>query len=125
VPLTSELFKDNLQLQDTLVNDSAHLVANEPPFRRGVNDQGAHVALIHRALREVMSNPSFGLEEATETYGPKTAEVVRQFKAKQNPPILNKALNQSVPDNIVANKRFLHSINRWERRCRRPPPPRQ
>jgi len=104
MPLTSELFKDNQQLQNCLVLDSAHIVANEPPLRRGVNDQGAHIALIHSALREVMPNASFGLEETTETYGPKTAEVVRQFKAKQNPPILNKALRQTAPDNIVGKQ---------------------
>ena len=33
--------------------------------------------------------------------GPKTAEIIRQFKAAQNPPLLNKALGQKVPDNIV------------------------
>lgn len=63
--LTSELFKNNRQLQDCLILDSAHIVANEPPLRRGVNDKGDHVALIHKALRQVMPNPSFGLEEAT------------------------------------------------------------
>ncbi len=99
--LTSELFKNNKQLQDCSERDSAHIVANEPPVRRGVNDRGEHVALIHKALRQIMPNVSFGLEEATETYGPKTAEVVRQFKAMQNPPILNKALRQTTPDNIV------------------------
>ena len=102
--LTSKLFKGNQQLQDCANLDSAHIVADEPPLRRGVNAQGAHVALIHQALREVMPSPSFGLEEATETYGPKTAEVVRQFKAKQNPPILNAALRQTVPDNIVGKQ---------------------
>ena len=101
MPLTSELFKDNQALQDCHRFDSAHLVANEPPLRRGVNDSGPHIALIHRALRKVMPGSSFGLEEATETYGPKTAEVVRQFKARQTPPILNKALGQTVPDNII------------------------
>ena len=104
MPLTSDLFKNNRQLQNCLEQDTAHIVANEPPFRRGENDRGEHVALIHTALRRVMSNPSFGLEEATETYGPKTAEVVRQFKAKQVPPILNKSLRQTVPDNIVGKQ---------------------
>lgn len=102
--LTSELFRDNKNLQDCLIRDAAHIVANEPPLRRGVNDQGEHVALIHKALRQIMLNPSFGLEEATETYGPKTAEVVRQFKASQNPPILNRGLRQTVPDNIVGKQ---------------------
>lgn len=104
MPLTSDLFKDNRQLQNCLVQDTAHIVANEPPLRRGENNQGEHVALIHKALRRVMPDASFGLEEATETYGPKTAEVVRQFKANQNPPILNKALHQTVPDNIVGKQ---------------------
>lgn len=102
--LTSDLFKDNEKLQDCARLDTAHLVADEPPLRRGENNQGAHVALVHRALRRVMPGVSFGLEEATETYGPKTAEVVRQFKAAQKPPILNKALRQTVPDNIVGKQ---------------------
>jgi hypothetical protein len=99
--LTSTLFKDNQKLQDCAQFDRAHLVADEPPLRRAENAQGPHVALVHRALRKVMPNVSFGLEEATETYGPKTAEVVRQFKASQKPPILNQKLRQTVPDNIV------------------------
>lgn len=99
--LTSGLFKDNQKLQDCAQFDRSHVVADEPPLRRAENAQGPHVALIHQALRKVMSNPSFGLEEATETYGPKTAEVVRQFKASQRPPILNERLRQTVPDNIV------------------------
>lgn len=107
MPLTSDLFKNNRQLQNCLEQDTGHIVANEPPLRRGANDRGEHVALIHTALRTVMSNPSFGLEEATETYGPKTAEVVRQFKAKQVPPILNKSLRQTVPDNIVGKQTIL------------------
>lgn len=99
--LTSGLFKDNQKLQDCAQFDRSHLVADEPPLRRAENAQGPHVALVHQALRKVMSNVSFGLEEATETYGPKTAEVVRQFKAGQRPPILNVKLRQTVPDNIV------------------------
>ena len=101
MPLTSDLFKDNKQLQDCAIKNSAHIVADEPPLRRGENDQGPHVALIHQALRRILPSPSFGLEEATETYGPKTAEIIRQFKAAQKPPLLNKALGQKVPDNIV------------------------
>jgi hypothetical protein len=101
MPLTSDLFKDNKQLQDCAIKNSAHIVADEPPLRRGENDQGPHVALIHQALRRILPGPSFGLEEATETYGPKTAEIIRQFKAAQKPPLLNKALGQKVPDNIV------------------------
>jgi peptidoglycan hydrolase-like protein with peptidoglycan-binding domain len=120
--LTSELFKNNKKLQNCLNRDADHIVANEPPLRRGVNDQGDHVALIHRALRQVIPNPSFGLEEATETYGPKTAEVVRQFKAMQNPPILNKALRQTVPDNIVG-KQTIAALDEQVGRKKPPPPP--
>ena len=99
--LTSDLFKDNQKLQDCARFDKDHLVAAEPPLRRAENAQGPHVALVHQALRKVMPSVSFGLEEATETYGPKTAEVVRQFKANHKPPILNARLRQTVPDNIV------------------------
>ena len=49
--LTSELFKNNKELQACAERDSAHIVADEPPLRRGENNQGAHVALIHTALR--------------------------------------------------------------------------
>ena len=119
---TSELFKNNRQLQDCLVRDSAHIVADELPLRRGENAQGAHVALIHKALRQLMGNPSFSLEEATETYGPKTAEVVRQFKAMQNPPILNKALRQTVPDNIVG-KQTIAALDAQVGRKKAPAPP--
>lgn len=122
MPLTSDLFKDNQQLQDCLELNSAHLVANEPPKRRGVNDTGDHVALIHQALRKVMPGSSFGLEEATETYGPKTAEVVRQFKARQTPPILNKALGQTVPDNIVG-KQTIAALDEQVGRQKPPPEP--
>ena len=101
--LESDLFKGNEKLKDCENKDSAHIVADEPPNRRGVNDQGEHVKLIHKALRRVMSNPKFGLEEATETYGPLTAEVVRQFKLGP-PMILNEALRQTTPDNIVGRK---------------------
>ena len=101
--LESDLFKGNEKLKDCENKDSAHIVADEPPNRRGVNDQGEHVKLIHKALRRVMSNPKFGLEEAPETYGPLTAEVVRQFKLGP-PMILNEALRQTTPDNIVGRK---------------------
>lgn len=120
MPLTSDLFKNNQQLQDCSARDASHIVADEPPLRRGVNNQGPHIALIHTALRQVMPNPSFGLEEATETYGPKTAEVVRQFKAAQVPPILNTALRQTVPDNIVG-KLTIAALDRAVSRKKQPP----
>lgn len=104
MPLSSALFKENRQLQDCSERDSAHIVADEPPKRRGVNNRGAHIALIHQALRKLLTNPNFGSEEATETYGPLTAEVIRQFKADHDPPILNKALGQTTPDNIVGKQ---------------------
>jgi peptidoglycan hydrolase-like protein with peptidoglycan-binding domain len=69
-----------------------------------------------------MPDPSFGLEEATETYGSKTAEVVRQFKASQNPPILNKALQQTVTDNIVG-KLTIAALDEQMGRKKSPPPP--
>ena len=74
--LESDLFKGNEKLKECENRDSAHIVADEPPNRRGVNNQGEHVKLIQKALRRVMSNPKFDLEEATETYGPMTAELV-------------------------------------------------
>ena len=120
MPLTSELFKNNNELQACAAKDSAHIVADEPPLRRGVNNQGAHVALIHTALRRVMASPVFGLEEATETYGPKTAEVVRQFKAAQTPPLLNKALGQTTPDNIVG-KLTIAALDTAVSRKKQPP----
>ena len=84
MPLTSEPFKNNRQLQDCLVRDSAHIVADEAPLCRGENAQDAHVALIHKGTPPGYGNPSFGLEEARETYGPKTAEGVRRADTQQS-----------------------------------------
>jgi hypothetical protein len=50
-----------------------------------------------------MLNPSFGSEEANQVYGPLTAEAVRQFKLGP-PMILNQALRQTTPDNIVGKQ---------------------
>jgi hypothetical protein len=118
--LTSDLFQNVKELEDCAKLDSKHIVADEPPLRRGKNNQGPHIALIHKALRRIMPSPSFGLEEATETYGPKTAEVVRQFKAAQTPPILNQALGQTVPDNIVG-KRTIVALDKQAARKKQPP----
>jgi len=122
MPLTSGLFKDDDQLQKCANVDSAHIVADEPPLRRGVNDKGPHIALIHRALRQILPAPNFGLEEPTETYGPKTAELIRQFKAAHKPsPILNKALGQTVPDNIIGIQ-TIAALDDAVRRNKKQPP---
>lgn len=120
MPLTSDLFKDNRQLQDCAVRDSAHIVADEPPKRRGVNNQGEHVALIHEALRLLLNSPNMGSEIATQTYGPLTAEVIRKFKADEDPPILNLALGQTTPDNIVG-KQTIARLDEKLRRLRKQP----
>jgi hypothetical protein len=101
--LESELFKNSNPLKECEIKDSAHIVADEPPNRRGVNNRGPHIALIHTALRKIMSNPKFGLEEPNEEFGPLTAEVVRQFKLGP-PMILNQALRQTTPDNIIGKQ---------------------
>ncbi|WP_254507515.1 peptidoglycan-binding domain-containing protein [Anatilimnocola floriformis] len=101
--LESDLFKNSDSLKACEIKDSAHIVADEPPNRRGVNNRGPHIALIQKALRRLMSSPKFGLEEANEEYGPKTAEVVRQFKLGP-PMILNTELRQTTPDNIVGRR---------------------
>lgn len=101
--LESDLFKNNQKLKDCEKEDVHHIVADEPPKRRGANNKGPHIALIHTALRKIMSNPKFGLEEPNEEYGPLTAEVVRQFKLGP-PMILNQALRQTTPDNIIGKQ---------------------
>jgi hypothetical protein len=120
--LTSDLFVRDQRLQDCAIRNSAHIVADEPPLRRGENNQGAHIALIHQALRRILPSPSFGLEEATETYGPKTAEIIRQFKAAQIPPLLNKALGQKVPDNIIGIQ-TIAALDQLMKGKRQPPGP--
>jgi hypothetical protein len=108
--LESDLFKDNQKLKDCEKQDVSHIVADEPPKRRGANNQGTHVALIHQALKELISGVDFGGEEAKQVYGPKTAEVVRQFKLGP-PMILNAALGQTTPDNIVG-KQTIKALDR-------------
>lgn len=120
MPLTSDLFKDNQQLQDCAIKDSAHIVADEPPKRRGVNNKGAHVALIHQAIRLLIPGAKLGLEEPNEIYGPLTAEVIRQFKADHDPPILNTALRQTTPDNVVGIKTIAALDEKLKRQRKQP-----
>ena len=73
--LTSELFRNNLRLQDCANEPANHVAFTDPP------QTGEHVRLIQRALVQ-LGYVDFGDERelARSAYGPKTAELVRQFK---------------------------------------------
>jgi hypothetical protein len=98
MPLTSDLFtkpKPNDRLNACLVNDSAHVTLRSP------REKGKHVSLIQSALFIILPDVNLKDELGAEEYGPLTAEAVFRFKDTRNPKILNKALGQIVPDNIV------------------------
>ncbi|MBL9079626.1 MAG: hypothetical protein JNL08_19135 [Planctomycetes bacterium] len=99
MPLTSNVFtkpRRNERLDRCLVDDRAHITLRQPPER------GEHVTRVHLALLTLLRNPNLGTEVARAEYGPSTAAAVLRFKRERN--ILNTALHQTVPDNIVGKK---------------------
>lgn len=94
MPLTSKLFRDDEELQACLVSDPHHVVPG---------DQGDHVSKIQQALITLGAGVVEPDEIADEFYGESTARTVLAFKG---PPrnILNVALGQVTPDNIVGKK---------------------
>lgn len=94
MPLTSKLFRDDEKLQKCLVSDPHHVVPGA---------RGAHVAKIQQALVALGAGVIAPDEIEQELYGPTTARTVLTFKG---PPrnILNVALGQTRPDNIVGKK---------------------
>jgi hypothetical protein len=94
VPLTSILFRDDEDLQDCLVSDPDHVTPG---------DQGEHVGRIQNALMTLGAGAIAADEIEQMHYGPTTAQAVLNFKG---PPrnILNTALGQVTPDNIVGKR---------------------
>lgn len=97
--LSSNLFtkpRRSARLDKCLVDDLAHVALKQP------REQGEHVTRIQLALLAIMRNAQFGTEASRAEYGPATAATVLQFKRERN--ILNTALHQTVPDNVVGKK---------------------
>lgn len=97
--LSSNLFtkpRRNTRLDKCLVDDVAHITLKQP------RERGEHVTRIQLALLAIVRNARLGNEVARGEYGPATAAAVLQFKRERN--ILNTALRQTVPDDIVGKK---------------------
>jgi hypothetical protein len=98
MPLESDLFtkpKPNSRLEACLVDDTAHVTLRAP------REKGDHVSRIQAALFIVMPDVNLQDELGSAEYGPLTADAVFRFKDTRTPKILNQALHQTVPDNIV------------------------
>lgn len=94
MPLNSDLFRDDAQLNACLDVDQAHVVPGSV---------GNHVLKIQLAL-EILDNAAIAPEEKlTKTYGPTTTAAVVHFKTVRN--ILNFA---GLIDNIVGKKTIRH-----------------
>jgi len=97
--LASNLFtrpRRNARLDRCLVDDLAHITLKQP------RERGEHVTRIHLALLAILRNAQLGTEVARAEYGPNTAAAVLKFKRERN--ILNTALRQTTPDNVVGKK---------------------
>jgi peptidoglycan hydrolase-like protein with peptidoglycan-binding domain len=89
MPLISNLFKNNKQLQACLVQDPSHVTPGSV---------GEHVALIQIALNDIDNLIIEPAEVAAKQYGLSTAAAVLAFKKKRK--IINRSY-QSTEDNIV------------------------
>ena len=97
--LTSNLFtkpRRVARLDKCLVDDLAHITLKQP------RERGEHVTRIQLALLTIQRNARLGTEITRAEYGPNTAAAVLQFKRERN--ILNTALRQAMPDDIVGKK---------------------
>jgi hypothetical protein len=89
VPLTSEHFRDDDDLQDCLVDDASHVVPG---------DSGDHVGLIQEALIILGEGVITASELESDFYGPSTAQAVHGYKVRKG--IVNRSY-QNKADNIV------------------------
>ncbi|MBL8727924.1 MAG: hypothetical protein JNM25_05805 [Planctomycetes bacterium] len=97
--LRSNLFtkpRRSARLDKCLVDDVAHVPLRQP------RERGEHVTRIQLALLTILPNVQFGTEAVRAEYGPNTAAAVLRFKRERN--ILNTALHQTTPDNVVGKK---------------------
>ena len=98
MPLSSDHFTKptrNARLEACLVDDGSHVTLRTP------REKGDYVSRIQAALFLIVPDVNLGDELGAEEYGPLTADAVFQFKDSRTPKILNAALHQVVPDNIV------------------------
>jgi len=89
MPLVSRLFRDNRQLQDCLIRDSAHVT---------LGTRGQHVALIQYAVLALNGGRIAGSEISGRLYGPTTAATVHAYKVRRK--VINLAY-QATADKIV------------------------
>src|ERR1700733_9685628 len=107
MPLRSAMFTRGisvgarLDLEAIAVNDSAHLTFGTT----GEHVQRVQFALLFLRGADIPDAELHHLGQAkVGIYGTKTAEAVLAYKATHKPPILNTALRQTKPDNIVGKK---------------------
>ncbi|SEM20720.1 hypothetical protein SAMN04515666_108169 [Bosea lupini] len=91
--LTSKLMKGDKLLEKCLVNDVDHVVPGA---------RGPHVGKIQLALFQLGEGVISPKEITSQLYGPSTANAVLAYKKRNM--ILNTALRQKTPDNIVGKK---------------------
>jgi hypothetical protein len=89
MPLVSNHFKDNDDLQDCLVDDASHVTPGQ---------SGDHVELIQQALMLLGEGTISSSELASTFYGTSTANAVLGYKTRYG--IINRSYQQT-PDNIV------------------------
>jgi hypothetical protein len=94
MPLKSKHFKGDARFEACLVSDPAHVVPGE---------RGPHVAKIQSAIIVLGAGIISPDEIRADFYGPTTARAVLHFKGHPRN-ILNTALHQRVPDDIVGKK---------------------
>ena len=113
MPLVSKLFRDDQELQACLVSDPHHVVPGS---------QGEHVGRIQKALVTLGAGTIAEDEVDAVFYGETTARTVLTFKG---PPrnILNTALGQVTPDDIVGKRTIAALDQELVAYENRPPPP--
>ena len=89
MPLQSQLFRDDPQLQAAATDDQSHVTQGS---------RGEHVRLIQRALGYLNVPGVSGLEYTQAVYGSTTASAVLSYKTSRN--IINRSYQQKA-DNIV------------------------
>jgi hypothetical protein len=107
MPLRSNMFTRGispgvrLDLEAVSQHDSAHLTFGTS----GEHVQRVQFALMFLRGADIPDDETHHLgQEKVGFYGAKTAEAVLAYKAAHKPPILNTALRQTKPDNIVGKK---------------------
>jgi hypothetical protein len=108
MPLQSNLFKNDANLQACLVDDGAHVTPGA---------RGEHVGKIQIALKALGDVEISASETASKTYGSSTAAAVLSYKQKRR--IINFSY-QNQADNIVG-KMTIASLDQEMQKLDRPP----